>query len=327
MNIMVQIPALNEEPTITRVIQAVYQALAGLGRVQVLVIDDGSTDRTGTLAAAAGAAVIRHETRQGVGAAFRTGLCLALETGPDILVTLDGDGQFDPADIPRLMAPILKGEADFVTASRFLDPQLVPVMPGMRRWGNAFMAHWISSLTGQPFTDVSCGFRAYNPQAYLRLMLLGDFTYTHETFLNLAFEHVRIREMPIPVRGVRAHGQSRVAGSLMQYAWRAAAIILKTYRDYCPLRFCSWVAAGLLVLSLALLVFLFSVKFRTGMFTPHKWSGILAMALAGAALGVFLAGLVAQMLERLRVGQNEILYRLRRLEIEGRKAHGADVSV
>ena len=280
------------------------------------MVDDGSTDRTGALAAEAGAVVVRHDRRRGVGAAFRTGLQRSMEMDPDVIVTIDADGQFNPLDIQKLAEPILKGEADYVTASRFLDPALAPEMPCLKRWGNDFMARWISSLVGQDFKDVSCGFRAYSRNAYLRLVLLGDFTYTHETFLSLAFARLRIREVPVIVRGVREHGKSRVASNLWRYGWRTAGIILRTYRDYRPLRFFSYVAGGLMVASLAFFAFLMSVKIRTGMFTPHKWSGFMSAALAGAALALFLIGLVAEMLDRLRVAQDEIVFRVRRMEMD-----------
>ncbi len=320
MKLVVQIPALNEEKTIQDVIRSIPRNIPGIRSTSVLVVDDGSTDRTSALAAEAGAIVVRHDRRRGVGAAFRTGLQKSMELDADVIVTIDADGQFNPEDIQKLTEPILRGEADYVTASRFLDPSLTPEMPRMKRWGNDFMARWISSLVGQDFKDVSCGFRAYARDAYLRLVLLGDFTYTHETFLTLAFARLRIREVPILVRGVREHGQSRVASNLWRYGWRTAGIILRTYRDYRPLRFFNYVAGVLLVAALGFLGFLISVKVRTGMFTPHKWSGFLAAALAGAALVLFLIGLVAEMLDRLRVAQDELVFRVRRMEMDLKRA-------
>jgi glycosyltransferase involved in cell wall biosynthesis len=314
VKLVVQIPALNEEKTIADVIRAIPRSIPGIRSIEVVVVDDGSADRTAEIAKQNGAVVVRHEKTRGVGAAFRSGIEQSAELGADIIVTIDADGQFDPLDIPKVIEPIVRGEADFVAASRFVDKSLEPDMPWLKRWGNDFMARWISRLVGQRFYDVSCGFRAYGKNAYLRFILLGDFTYTHETFLSLAFSRVKIREVPIRVRGTREHGRSRVAGNLIRYGWRTACIILKTFRDYKPLRFFSGLAASLLILAFGFAAFLLSVKVRTGGFTPHKWAGFVAAAFAGAALLVYLIGLVAEMLDRIRVAQDELVYRVRRLE-------------
>jgi len=327
MRLVVQIPALNEERTIADVIRAIPPHIEGVDEIRVLVVDDGSSDRTSELARQAGATVVRHAERRGVGAAFRTGLNRADEMGADIILTIDADGQFDPGDIPALIRPILQGEADFVTASRFADAALAPRMPRAKRWGNDIIASWLSSLTGQRFHDVSCGFRAYSTEAYFRLVLLGEFTYTHETFLNLAFSGVRIKELPVRVRGQREFGQSRVASNLFTYAWRAASIILKTYRDYRPLRFFGFVAGANLAVALCFFAFLLSYRVQHGVFTPFKWTGVTGLVLSGIAAAIFLMGVVAEMLDRVRASQNELLFRLRRLErtMAERSGHGISV--
>lgn len=312
--LVIQIPALNEEQTIGSVLAAIPRQIPGVQQVVKLVVDDGSTDRTAELARAAGAVVVSHTQNRGVGAAFRTGLAKATELDADIIVTMDADGQFNPDDIPKLIAPILHGEADFVTASRFLNPALAPEMPAAKRWGNDFMSRWVSSITHKRFHDVSCGFRAYSKNAYLRLNLLGNFTYTHEVFLTLAFADVPIQEVPVVVRGVREHGKSRVASNLFRYGWRTASIILKTYRDYRPLKFFSKIAGVLSLIGLLLLLFLLSVKIRTGGLFPHKWAGFAGGAFLGAGGAVFLVGIVAEMLDRIRASADEALFRIRRME-------------
>jgi glycosyltransferase involved in cell wall biosynthesis len=323
MKLVVQMPALNEEKTIASVIAGIPKSIPGVDSVEVVVVDDGSTDRTGEIARAAGAHVVRHERPRGVGLAFRSGLERSSELGADIIVTIDSDGQFDPRDIPKLVDPIAKGEADFVTASRFADPALAPDMPAAKRWGNDMIARWLSAAIDRRFHDVSCGFRAYSRNAYLRLVLLGDFTYTHEVFLNLAFCRVPIKEIPLKVRGVREFGESRVAGNLFRYAWRTASIILRTYRDYRPLRFFGYISAGLLALAACSGAFALSVKIRTGIFTPHKWAAVLALAMVGASLLVLLVGMVAEMLDRIRVAQDELIFRVRRLELSLKQKPGS----
>jgi len=312
--LVIQLPALNEAATIQTVLRGLPSSLSGVGEIKVVVVDDGSTDGTGALAQACGAQVVRHEGTQGVGAAFRSGLRRAIELDADWVVTMDADGQFSPDDVPALLAPLLSDEADFVTASRFLDPALVPEMPGVKKWGNAAIARWLGRMTGHTFRDVSCGFRAYNREAFLRLNLLGNFTYTHEVFLNLAFAGVRIREVPVRVRGVREHGSSRVAGNVPRYAWQAAGIILATYRDYFPLRFFGRLAGVFFALGILALAFLAVHWLRTGAFTPFKAVGFAGGSLCGAGLLIYLIGQVAETQVRLRAALDETLYRVRRLD-------------
>lgn len=316
MRLVIQMPALNEEASIAQVLRSLPEKLPGIDEIVKLVVDDGSTDRTAELARAEGAVVVSHPRNRGVGMAFRTGIAKAAELGADLVVTIDADGQFDVHDIPTLLAPILAGEADFVTASRFLDPALVPVMPGAKRWGNDAIARWISAITKQTYRDVSCGFRAYSRNAFLRLNLLGSFTYTHEVFLTLAFAGVPINEIPVKVRGVREHGKSRVASNLFRYAYRTASIILKTYRDYRPLHFFCYGALALAAAGLALLGFLAWFRWTTGGFSPHKWAGFAGAGFMAAAGASWMVGIVAEMLVRIRTAADESLFRVRRLEME-----------
>ncbi len=309
--LLVTIPALNEEKTVGQVIRGVPRNIPGIGVVEVLVVDDGSEDRTAEEAARAGARVIRHPTIRGVGGAFHSALTYCLDQGADLIVSLDADGQFDPADIPALIAPVVAGQADFTTASRFKDPTLTPRMSWTRLWGNRMMSRLISSLTRQRFYDVSCGMRCYGRRAALQLYLLARFTYTQEVFLNLAFREVRIAEVPIRVRGEREFGQSRVAASLWRYALRTAAIIVRSYRDYWPLQFFGAIALALLACATTLGAFFLVHYARTGQFRPHTWAGVGAGACIGLAALAIHIGLIGDMLNRHRIYLEELLYRQR----------------
>lgn len=313
MKLAVIIPAYNEEKTVGDVVRGVPRDLEGIEATDVIVIDDGSTDRTAEVARNAGASVISHEDNRGVGAAFHTGMDAALERGADIIVNVDGDGQFNPEDISRLISPIRDEGYGFVTCTRFGDPELVPDMPWIKRWGNHLMArliNWI--IRGGDFTDVSCGFRAYSREAALRLTLFGKFTYTQETFIDLAGKDVRMTEVPLPVQGEREHGRSRVAGSLWHYGVQAGTIILRAMRDTRPLTFFG--SIGLSVFLLGLLCGLFVFLFWC--FTGHTTGvrsvlfGSATFILLGFLLGVL--ALVADMLGRVKQIADEGLYLQRR---------------
>lgn len=312
VRLLICLPALNEERTVGQVIRGIPSHIPGIHSVDVLVVDDGSSDRTGERATEAGAAVLRHAAPRGVGAAFHSALSYGIEHGADLIVSIDADDQFNPADIPALVAPVVAGAADFTTASRFKDPALIPDMPGIKIWGNRMMSRLVSRLTGEKFYDVSCGMRCYSRQAALQLYVHAQFTYTQEVFLNLTFKHLRIVEVPIRVRGEREFGKSRVASNLWRYGFRTANIIFRVYRDYFPLRFFGGLAFLLLLIAQGLGLFLFIHYLQTDTLSPHKWAGFGAAAFLLLALMTFHLGMVGDMLDRQRMYLEELLYYQRR---------------
>jgi glycosyltransferase involved in cell wall biosynthesis len=279
----------------------------------VLVIDDGSRDATAAIAERHGVRVIRHVRNLGVGAAFNTGIRAAHEMDADIVVNMDADGQFNPADMAKLIDPIIDGNAAFVTASRFRGGRAVAEMSRIKYWGNRLMSRLISSIADQRFSDVSCGFRAYSRDALDHLNLFGRFTYTQESFLNFAFKGVPILEVPLDVRGKRAHGRSRVAGNLFKYVYYTTKIIVRTYRDYRPFRFFSAVAIAFLAVGLAFFVFLAVHYARVSAFTPHKWAGFVGAFFILLGIVSLFIGFVLDMFARMRLNQERIIYRLKKL--------------
>lgn len=306
-NICVILPAYNEEAKIGDTIEAIPDYVD-----HVIVVDDGSRDNTANVARDKGAKVYRHAKNRGVGAAFNTGMRAALELDTDIMVNIDADGQFNPQDITKLIEPMIAGEADFVTASRFKESDLYPDMSKVKFWGNKLMSFIISKMTGQKFYDVSCGFRAYSRNALLQLNLFGDFTYTQESFLNFAFKNVAILEVPVGVVGRRKHGKSRVASNLLQYAYQTLKIIVRTVRDYRPFRMFAVISVIMFIVGLGLAIFLAVHYVRTGTFTPHKWAGFTAGFLILLSALSLVLGFVLDMFARMRLNQEEILYHLKK---------------
>jgi len=312
MKLVVIIPALNEEKTIAQVVRGVPRDIPGIDDVEVIVLNDGSTDSTAEEAQRAGATVIGLPGGGGLGTVFRTGFEAAMRRGADIIVNIDGDGQFNPADIARLIAPLLEDRADFVTCSRFADPALRPEMPAVKYWGNRAVTWIINWICGSRFTDVSCGFRAFNREAAYRLTLFGRFTYTQETFIDLFAKGVRIVEVPLKVRGVREHGRSRVARSVFRYASSSLPIILRAMRDIQPLKFFGGIAVffGLIGLLLG--------SFVTGWYLWQKrttpFTSLIPISGVFITLGVLLAvlALLADMLGRQRRIIEELLYHARK---------------
>ena len=307
-SIAVVIPAYNERKHIKGVIESIPDFVD-----KIVVIDDGSSDETGQIAKEAGAFVIRHELNRGVGAALHSGIEYVLREDYDIMVNVDGDEQFSTSDIIHLIEPIINDETDFVTASRFADPKLIPKMPIVKRWGNRMMSRLVNYLTQTSFSDVSCGFRAYSKETLLKLNLSGNFTYTHETFLDLVFKHTRIMEVPVKV--VYYEGRkSRISKNVIWYAFRALSIILRTYRDYKPLKF-FWLTASFFFL---VSLFFFSVivihYIRSGFFTGHIWAGFVGAFFFMIGVFFFAMGIHGDMYARIRENQEKILLRIKRTE-------------
>jgi glycosyltransferase involved in cell wall biosynthesis len=312
MRLAVIIPALNEEATIADLVQRIPRKIDRIVDVRVIVVDDGSTDATARKAELAGALVIRHATNLGVGAAFGTGVRTALEIGADLVVNMDGDGQFDPGDIPQLLRPIVEDGAGFATCTRFGNPDLIPDMPWLKRMGNIWMSRLVGWLSWRrQFTDVSCGFRAYTRDTLLRLNLYGRYTYTQETFINLAAKNIPMTEVPLSVRGTRAFGESRVAPSISKYVLRAVPIIFRTFRDLRPLLFFGSIALIVLIVGLALGGFVFLHWVDTGNTSPFR---SLLLGSGVAIILSFLLGVLAflaDMLNRHRKLLEEAIYLLR----------------
>jgi glycosyltransferase involved in cell wall biosynthesis len=278
-----------------------------------VVIDDGSTDKTAQVAKRNKAIVISHKINLGLGAAFRTGVNVALERGASIVVTLDGDMQFNPLDIPNLIEPILQGEANFVTATRYkkyLDYNLKN--RGIKNLGNKLFTKLINFLTKKTFTDVSCGFRAYDKESLLRLMIFGHFTYTHEVFLDLVHKGMIIKEVPVKVKPKREQGKSKISGNLANYGYSALKIIFRSVRDHRPLNFFAIPGFYIFIIGLvfdSIFIIDYLKTFRT---TPFRTYGMIGAFLNVTGLILILLGLVADMIGRVKDTQEEILYQIKK---------------
>ena len=309
--LLIVIPAFNEESEIGKVINKIPPNIPGISKIELLVINDGSTDRTPDIARSMGIKVIDNYKNMGVGFSFGKGLDYAVDNGFDMMVNIDGDGQFDPADISKLLKPILDESAEFVTASRFIDRKPILNMPIAKLLGNRLMSLLISRLVGKKYQDVSCGFRAYSKKALLSLNLQGRFTYTQETFIDLSFKGLNIKEVPISVKYFPSR-RSKVASNLFIYAINTSKIILGTYRDYRPLAFFSVISLVFLIIALAFEVVLLWTYISRGTFSPNIWSGFVGASFFFLSIIFFIVGLSSDILNRVRINQEKILFLLKK---------------
>jgi glycosyltransferase involved in cell wall biosynthesis len=225
------VPAHNEAGSIGAVIDEIQ---AFDPRFDVVVVDDGSTDETASIAAARGAAVVSLPFNLGIGGAVQTGFRYALQQGYDVAVRLDGDGQHDPAELPKLIAVLDRDEADVVTGSRFAGTANGYRPPTARRVGIAFFAKLVSLLTRQTVTDTTSGFQALNRRGIELFARDYPNDYPEVEATVLAFKHrLRLAEVPVAMRE-REHGASSIGvlGSVYYMLKVTLALFLAMVRKY-----------------------------------------------------------------------------------------------
>jgi glycosyltransferase involved in cell wall biosynthesis len=313
MKLVIQIPCLNEEETLPRVLGELPRELAGIDRVEWLVIDDGSTDRTVEVAKAHGVDhVVRLTSNKGLSAAFQAGLDAGLKLGADVVVNTDADNQYPASEIPRLVEPILTGRADMVVGDRQVQSveHFSPTKKLLQRLGS-----WVvRRASGTKVPDTTSGFRAYNREAALQLLVISRYTYTLESLIQAGKMQVAIEDVPIATN--RTERASRLLGSTSSYVRRNAAAIFRAYVLYEPLRVFTILAAvfGLLALG-AWSPFLVD-WILNGDSTGHIQSLILGAVLALAAVQMFALGIIGDTLAGQRVIAQRVYERVRRLELE-----------
>src|ERR1700743_414500 len=298
MKLIIQIPCFNEADQLPRTLADLPRELDGFDVVEVLVIDDGSTDETIAVARAHGVDhLVRLTNNKGLAAGFQAGIDTALKLGADVIVNTDADNQYYGPDVARLVAPILAGDADMVVGDREVTgiEHFSPLKKSLQRLGS-----WVvrqASSTSVP--DTTSGFRAYNREAAIGMLVVSKFTYTLETIIQagkllVAVEHVPIRTNP-------KTRESRLFPSIPAYIRRNGLSIFRIYSQYEPLRV-FWAAA--LVAGLAAMVFFvrFLIDFITGGgVAGHVQSLIFGGVLFNAAMLLGALGVIGDLLSAQRI--------------------------
>jgi len=313
LKLIIQIPCLNEEETLPQTIADLPREVPGIEIVELLVIDDGSTDRTVEVARECGVDhVVRLTNNKGLAAGFQAGLDACLKLGADIVVNTDADNQYKGADVLKLVAPIVAGEADMVVGDRRVSQidHFSGSKKGLQRLGS-----WVvRRLSGTEVTDATSGFRAYNREAALQLLVVDNFTYTLESLIQAGKMLVAVDEVQIETNPKTR--ESRLFASTGAYVRRNAPAILRIYARYEPLR--AFASAGLLVLLLAFaawLPFLIDWIFN-GDSNGHIQSLILGAVLFIAAVQLFALGVIGDLLAGQRVMTQRVFERVRRVELQ-----------
>ncbi len=316
MKLIVTIPALNEAPTIGGVIREIPREMPGIDSVEVLVLDDGSRDDTVAVALRAGADyVVSNPMNRGLAASFKTALQEAVLRGADVIVNTDADNHYDQSRIPELIAPLVAREADITIGSRLIDE--LP-MKKANKYGNKIANFIMQRLLRVPGIDVSTGFRAYTREAAMKLNVLSDHTYTHETLINAIDQRMRIVNVPIAARHVSR--PSRLISGIASHVLRAGGVIIRSFLLYRPMHVYGML--GMVLLALGTVPFVrYGYYVTQGQSEGHIQSLIIGSALWFIGGQMFITGMLALAIGWNRRMLEEVLFRMKseRAEVATRR--------
>jgi glycosyltransferase involved in cell wall biosynthesis len=317
--LIIQIPCFNEQENLAETIAALPASIPGIDVIEVLIVDDGSTDATAETARLAGATyLLRFPVHLGLARAFSAGLDAALKLGADLVVNTDADHQYPGHEIAALVRPILDGDAEMVIGDR--APHRIAHFSVGKRMLQGIGSWAVRRLSGTSVPDAASGFRAFSRRAALRLNVYTQFTYTLETIIQAGKKQIAIAHVPVRTNPERR--PSRLFQSIASYVRRSVSTMARIYALYEPLTV-FWGLGGFTLLVGAGIGLRFLVAYLQGQGSGHVQSLILAAVLIIVGFQTMLIGLVADLIANNRSLLEDTLFRVRELEL--RLGDGPDV--
>ena len=322
MKLIVQIPCLNEEETLPGTVRDIPRQIEGVDEVELLIIDDGSADRTVEVAKELGVEhVVRFTNNKGLARAFMAGLDACLKAGADIIVNTDGDNQYQGGCIPDLIRPIVDGQADMVVGVRPIDD--IADFSCLKKKLQKLGSWVVRRLSNTSISDTTSGFRAYNRDAALKLNVISPFSYTLETLIQAGSKNIAVAQVPIQTN--RKTRESRLFKGMWSYIKISTSTMLRMYTMFRPLKV--FAILGTLVSALGFAVSLrwlylqYVLKSGGG----HVQSLILAAILLLVGFQLWTVAMVADVISGNRRLVEDALFRIRRMEMTrgGDEAHVA----
>jgi glycosyltransferase involved in cell wall biosynthesis len=310
LKLVIQIPCYNEAGSLGATVAAIPCKIEGLDSVEVLVIDDGSTDGTADVARSLNVShVVSHRRNRGLAAAFQTGIDASLRAGADIIVNTDADNQYEASDIELLIGPILRGEADIVIGDRQVrnNHHFSPGKQVLQRIGTGVVRH----LAGVDIPDAVSGFRAMSREAAMQINIVSRFSYTTEMLILAGQKRMAVVSVPIrtnaPMRG------SRLFKNIPHFIFNTGITIARAYALYNPLNTFLLIGSSITLIG-ALPVLRFLWLFLTGNSSGHIQSLVLGGVLIIIGFITLLFGIVADLIGRNRQMLEMALFKLRKIE-------------
>ena len=310
MKLIIQIPCYNEADMLPQTIADLPRDIPGISCIEVLIIDDGSSDDTVAVAEALGVThIVRHKQNLGLARTFQDGLQAGLQYGADIIVNTDGDNQYRGQDIAALVAPIVRGEADMVIGNRQID-QIDHFSP-LKKWLQKFGSWLVRTASETNVPDATSGFRAYSKETALRLNILTRYSYTLETIIQAGKLGLTI--LSVPVETNLPTRPSRLQRNMWHFMKAQGGTIMRLYAFYEPLRTFTYIAIPFILLGLASWVRFFYFYLQN--IGGHLQSLTVGTGLFLVGILILLFGIQADISSKHRLLTQEALYRLKKMEL------------
>lgn len=310
MKLIVQIPCYNEQDTIAETIADIPRDIPGVDQVEVLVIDDGSTDQTAGLAREAGADyIVSNMTNLGLARTFSVGINFCLQAGADIIVNTDGDHQYRGSDIQHVITPVLENRADIVIGDR--QPSTTPHFSRLKRLLQYLGSKVVKRLSGLDIPDPVSGLRAISREAALRLNIISSFSYTTEMVIQAGKRHMVVVSVPVTTNNVAR--ASRLAPNIARFVLNSLVTMLRMYAMYQPLRMFFYISGSLLLIGIIPII-RYLLYYLAGQGAGHVQSLILGGVFLIIGAAAFLIGLLADLISFNRQLLELVLEKTRRIE-------------
>jgi glycosyltransferase involved in cell wall biosynthesis len=311
--LIIQIPCLNEAQTLPATLADLPRSIPGIDAIEVLVIDDGSRDGTAEVARACGVDhIVRMRRNKGLAAAFTAGIDACLKAGADYIVNTDADNQYAGHEIPRLLEPLLRGEADICIGDRNIAE--LRHMSWRKRQLQRLGSWVVRQVSNTTVPDTTSGFRAYTREAALRMHIVSEFSYTLESIIQAGKKRMAIAHVPVATNPRTR--DSRLFDSIWGYVKRSSATIVRIYAMYEPLKVFSYIGVAVFGVGFIIalrFVYLYLTSFTGG--GRYIQSLIFAAVLMIVGFQVVLIGLLADVMSANRKLLEDVLYRVRTIEI------------